>query len=519
MSNQSKDRKITKFLKQTSLPSNAILTHVSSNTNYQIDLDDFQSSLGVTGTIEQAGNVLGTPILNTAGSVNKIRNLEPRSGIKTSVSPENGAIIEHNFIEDTTGVELVVDLTADQPKFRSIEAGAGINVSASNGTIQIALSGIPASTKTVIVNDINDFPAAVGGVITLEDDTEYAIRNDITTANRFVMGNNTVLSGSNNLVVNLTYTDVGTMFTSVNKSFIFSNLTFTFSTGTFIDFDGTGTEIFQMSDARLIGHTLGTIDDFAGIHFDDTQMDVTTDGFLFGGANGVILLEANLTTIDAGTLYDLGTATFNAFSVTDAFVTLNGTSVFLDGAASSANINAGSLGSIHNSRFFGTGTPLQTITVGDSRWDFHVNDKIQDSSKDVMMSQIGNATNTVIAVASTPVKLAGVWAEEDAYSFTTDATGKMTYTGDKDVEVNIDFSVSLAPVTGTNKDIALYAAKNGTVIANSKSSSIISAGSRSRVPITWRATLTKNDFIEVFVENNTDTVDILAVDSALRISD
>lgn len=520
MSNQTKDRKISKFVAQTSLPAGSYLSYISNNTNYKISLADFQASLGVTGTIIQDGAVTGTPILDTSGSVNNIRNLEAGSGIKTSVSPENGATIEHGFTEDTTGVEIVDDLTALSPKFRSFVAGSGINISASNGAIQVALSPIPASTKTVIVNDINDFPAAVAGVITLANDTEYAVRNDITTANRFIVGNNTVISGSNNLVVSLTYTGTGTFFTSTNASWIIRDITISFATGAFLAFTGSGAQIFQSLSCVLTGATLGTLGDFAGIHFDDTQQVITADGFTFSGTNGVALLEANLSTIDAGTLYDLSTATFAGFSITDAFATLNGTSIFLDGAASSANITTGNVGSIHNSRFFGAGTPLATITVGDKRWVFDLNNGIKDSSKDALMSQVNNATNTVISAVNTPTKLLGAWTEEDAFFFTTDATGKMTYIGEKEVEFNVSMSFTIAPVSGTNKKLAVYAAKNGSVITNSGAPAVVvSATNFQRVSVVWRVSLVENDYIEPYVENRTDAVDVLITDAVMRLSD
>jgi len=412
----------------------------------------------------------------------------------------------------------VVDLTADQPKFRSLNAGTGINISASNGQIQIALSAIPAGTKTVIVNDINDFPAAVAGVITLADNTEYAVRNDISTANRFVLGDNCVLTGSDAAVIALTYTGTGIMFTSLNKTWTLADIAINCTSGAFVDFDGTGVEIFQIRNSVVAADTLGTIDDFAGIHFDDLQLAVTTEGLLFGGANGVILLEANLTTIAAGTLYDLGTATFGSFSVTDAFVTLNGTSVFMDGAASSANIDVGGLGSVHNCRFFGAGTPLQTIDPNDLRWQFFINDDIADTHKDCLMSQISNATETVISVASTPVKLAGTWTDEESQQFTTDATGKMTYIGVKDIDLNVDMSFSGAPVSGTNKDITFYVAKNGSVVTNSGAANRISSGSPARTSLMWRISLSTNDYIEAFVENNTDTINMLVTDAVLRIT-
>lgn len=518
MSNQSKGRKISKFTAQSALPADAQLTYISGNTNYRISLADFQASLGVTGTIEQEGAVTGTPILNTAGSVNKIRNLEAGSGIKTSVSPENGATIEHGFIEDTTGVELVVDLAADEPKFRSIVAGTGLNVAASNGTIQFSLSSIPAGTKTIIVNNINDFPAAVAGVITLADDTEYAVRNDISTANRFVMGNRTVISGADAVVTELAYTGSGVMFTTLNDSFTLKNIKFDCSSGTFIDIDGSGVEIVQIKNGEIIADTLGTIDDIAGMHIDDVQCTVTTDGFLFGGANGVILIESTLATMAAGTLYDLGVATFSSFSVTDGFHTLNGASVFLDGAASSANINAGGLGSVNNCRFFGAGTPLSTITTFDLRWNFFINDVLADTHQDCLMSQVSNAAATTITVATTPVKLAGTWTTEHQSHFTSDATGKMTYNGIKDIHVDFTMSFSAAPVTGSNKTIRFYAAVNGSVITNSNAYNNLSAGNVSRTTLVWRQVITTGDFIEAYVANDTDTVNVLVEDAILRVS-
>lgn len=518
MVNRAQGRRKSNFPGQSSVLSAAFFDYFVAGVNYRISFTDLLPELGATGTMQQEGDVTGTPILDVQGSVNGIRNLEAGSGIQTSVSPQNGATIEHGFVLDTAGVKLSDDFTIAQPIFRSLVAGSGMNVSGMGDQIQIALSAIPASTKTVVINQLSDFPTPVAGVITLADDTHYAVRNDITTSDRFVLGDNTIVDGSDNIVINLAYTGAGVMFTSVDKNWTLKNITVTCSSGTFIDFDGTGVEIFQFINARVIAGTLGTIDDFAGIHIDDTQFTVTTDGFLFGGINGVFLAEANLGTIDAGTFYDLGTATFSGFSVTDAFMTLNGSSVFVDGAASSANITSGNLGSVHNSRFFGTGTTLQTIDNSDVRWEFAVNNGIPDTDKDCLMSQTANAVATVIAVATTPVKLAGTWVEEEAFFFSTDATGKMTYIGEKEIELDITMSFSAAPVSGSNKSINFYVALNGTHIANSRAFNNISTGDPSRTTVIWRLHLQPNDFIEAFVANDTDTVNVLVTDAVLRVS-
>lgn len=518
MSLQSKDRKISKFQAQTSLPSDAQFTYISNNVNYRITLANFQASLGVTGTIEQDGAVTGTPILDKAGSVNNIRNLEDGPGIRTSVSPENGATIEHNFQTDTTGIELVDDLNADSPTFRSLVGGAGINVAVSGDTIQIASSAIPASTKTVIVNELSDFPTPSAGVITLADNTEYAVRNDINTVNRFVFGNNTVISGSDESVVNLAYSGTGDMFTGVNVTSKIKNIRITCASGTFINFTGTGSEIFQLLDSTVVADTLGTIGALAGLQLASTQIQATTDGFTFTGSNGVFLVAASLDTIAAGTFFDLGTATFDGISFTDCFATLSGSSVFMSGLAASGNINTGALGSIHNCRFFGTGTVLSGITESDIRWQFFINDDIQETHKDILMSQIGNTTNTVITTISTPVKLAGTWVQDHGAQFTTDATGRMTYNGVKDTHFSVTMAFTGAPVSGTNIAMSYYVAKNGVTIPNSEASSLINSGSPERITLIWLLTLQTGDYIEAFVENNTNTNDILITEAQMRIS-
>ncbi|MCK5444966.1 MAG: hypothetical protein KAI73_05035 [Rhodospirillaceae bacterium] len=519
MTNQAQGRKKSLFPVQTTVLAGAAFDYVVSGVNFSISFANLLSELGATGTMQQEGAGTGTPILDVAGSINGIRDLEAGSGIQTSVSAQNGAVIEHNFQLDAVGVPLSADFTIASPVFRSLVAGDGIDITESGDEIEIKQSVVPISTKTVVVNDLGDLPTPVGGVITLAGDTKYLFNNDIDIGiNRFVVGNNCVLDGADNIVITILHSGSGIMFTSANSSWTVRNLTVSCGSGTFIDFDGSGTEIFQLKNSVVIVDSLGTIDDFQGIHIDDTQFQITTDGFLFGGTNGVILIESTLGTIAAGTLYDLGTATFNGFAITDSFTTLNGTSVFLDGAASSANITSGNLGSVHNCRFFSTGTPLQTITIADIRWQFAINDDIQDTNKDCLMSQVNNAVETVISVVSTPVKLLGSWNEEDAFFFSTDATGKMTYIGEKDIEINVDMSFSGAPASGTNKDLKFYVAKNGTEITNSGAANRLSSGDAGRTSIMWRVSLSTNDFIEAFVENNTDTVNVLVTDAVLRLS-
>lgn len=490
----------------------------TAGENLKITKADLLAALGTTGTISQEGDPLGTPVLDVQGSANLIRNLENGSGVKASVSPQNGITLDHNFITDSTGVELVVDLTADTPKFRSIVGSAGVNVAAANGVIQVALSGTPASTKTVVVNQLSDLPAPIGGVITLADNTEYAVRNDVTTADRFFVGDNCVISGSDAAVVNLVYTGTGVMFTSVNNTWRLKSITVTASTGTLLAISGTGAQIFQLTDAVAICDDLGDISGMAGMQFASLQAVVVTKGLTFSGANGVMLVSGVLSTISIGTLFDLGTSIFDGVSISDCFSTLAAGTFFISGLANSGNINAGGLGSVYNCRFFGAGTPLDTISLADKQWQFFINDVIADTHPAAMVALSGNVTNTVIAVASTPVLIAGTWLLTGAQQFDTTVGGRATYDGVKDSPFDITASFTAAPISGTNKVIGFLVAVNGVTVAASEAKSNISSGDLKRTTVVWRVVLAPGDYIEAYIENTSDTTNILVTDAVLRVS-
>ena len=134
------------------------------------------------------------------------------------------------------------------------------------------------------------------------------------------------------------------------------------------------------------------------------------------------------------------------------------------------------------------------------------------------MSQVGNAVETVITTAGVAVVLAGAWAQEHTSHFTTDADGRMTYVGIKDIHADITMSFSAAPVSGTNKDINFYAAVNGAEISDSKAHNNLSSGDPGRTTVIWRSVLSTGDFVEGFLDNGTDTINVLVTDAVLRVS-
>lgn len=128
-----------------------------------------------------------------------------------------------------------------------------------------------------------------------------------------------------------------------------------------------------------------------------------------------------------------------------------------------------------------------------------------------------NATATVITTQNTPVKVAGTFVTDAAASFTTDATGRLTYTGSTTTVVQFVASVTLVPV-GTNQLLTIQLAKNGTPITNAKMTRTVSSGASGNVSIVFNISMANSDYIELFVANNSSTNDITVTDCLLGVS-
>ena len=77
------------------------------------------------------------------------------------------------------------------------------------------LFAVSTLNRRVVVNSIADLPTPVGNVITLASNTLYVQADDIAlSTTRLVMGENTVYSGIDSLVVEISYTGTCLLYTS-----------------------------------------------------------------------------------------------------------------------------------------------------------------------------------------------------------------------------------------------------------------------------------------------------------------
>lgn len=132
------------------------------------------------------------------------------------------------------------------------------------------------------------------------------------------------------------------------------------------------------------------------------------------------------------------------------------------------------------------------------------------------VSMAGNSTATTIASTATPVKAVGTFVVGDVSSgFTGSTNGRITFTGATSRHV-INALVTLDTSSGSNHLLSIFIAKNGTVIST-KMTDTVSAGLPRAIATFANIVLAPNDYIEIFVRNESTTTSVIAVNAVLSI--
>ena len=153
------------------------------------------------------------------------------------------------------------------------------------------------------------------------------------------------------------------------------------------------------------------------------------------------------------TCVDFGSSTSNLTICDTMLLSGPAGAIGFDGLTASGNIITNSIGRISGANFTGAITPLNNLTTDDIRWRFKDNDQIQDTKQRAFLSVTANATETVITTASVPVKVAATFTVEVESFFSGDTNGRITYTGEVDLPVEIGIDAFVRSASGTNKDV------------------------------------------------------------------
>ena len=371
------------------------------------------------------------------------------------------------------------------------------------------------SDNFVFVASKEDFPDAVNNVITLEDNVTYFLTADIDlTGDRLVSGSDTTIIGGSS--ENCTLTSTG-----LNSSTPLLTIEYT-TPIRHISFENVGTAFAVDGTARTVAL------DWTGVNFvnvPNVGSINTCDNFIFTkgaflnagnlaltGTIGTVAFNQSLFNSDsANTVFDLQaglTITRRFRAIYSAFVVLSGeTGISVNASATLPNEGV----ILDTCNFAGGGTYLSGIDFQDNTALFVNNVGITNSKEIAQYYMNGNATATSVAATGTAYKAAGTTTDGALTSKFTHTNNRATYIGSIDRPFFV--SAALSVESGNNNVVGLYIAKNGVVIADSEIYITTNAGGRAEgASVQTLTTLTADDYIEIFVENETAIADITVTD-------
>jgi len=377
--------------------------------------------------------------------------------------------------------------------------------------------------SAISINEESDFPVQDATTITLEASKCYLLLSGFTTAKNFTVENGACFTAGNLFGPVLTYSGTGNMFNGT-ASFQITSITVSCPNAQAFSWiaASAGVGIFLGINISVASCTkFGTFNNLQAVDISGSNSPDADDGMSFIGANILVASIRQVALISTSVTFkglDYGTAVIpNIEALNLIFIGPSG-SFGLSGLVDSGNVTVGSLAMISNSSFSGGMTDLENITVDDVRWQFRDNSPTRDTEANALVFLLNNTTETVISVVNTPVLIAGTFTVQKESIFDGNAAGRVTYKGEKPITAKIFTTMTATTASGGAKDVTFFVTKNGTVVTDSGISNNVKLNIKGNSTMVWQEDLVKDDFIEIFVENNDDTVNVTVEDMNLSLS-
>ena len=366
-----------------------------------------------------------------------------------------------------------------------------------------------AGNEFVFVFSKLDLPTPVSGVITLANNYTYFITKTIDlTGDRIVAGVNSVIIGgsSENCILKSTGLSSSTALITSVYSLPMRNITITHGTALNLDGDGTTTALDWFGVNFTDCATVGTIKDYTNFVMSDSAF-LNSGNLTFDGTIGTIGMSNCLfdcaTTSTALILPSTLTVSRRFRIIYSSFVVLSGeTGISVDASA----VISSERYILDTVNFSGGGTYTSGVTYTDNKALFVNCVGLTNTSTKGFMYMLNNTTDTSIGVSNVNVwvKASGTTTSGTNSKF-THTTNRLTYNG----AFTNSFLVTLnatARSGGSNQNISIGVAKNGTIISESEgiirttTSNVEHGGSTQAV-----VEMVANDYVELFVRNTSST--------------
>ena len=394
----------------------------------------------------------------------------------------------------------------------------------SKKTYCIGKDGVETTTNNLkIIDKLSDLPTAAAGVITLETPYNYFFTKEIDLLGDRLECNGIVslLGGTPELSkVTSTGLAVGTALLTSEYTVALNSIAINHTTALALDATANANQVLDWFGVNFEDSTtaVGTIKNYDNTIF-NTIGFLNSGGLTFDGTIGTIAFTdtifENATALESIILPNTLTVSRRFRIDNSSFVSLSGETA-LNVSTSATIPDEGYI--LNNVNFGGGGTYLTGVQSTDNKARFEGCRGINNSSNIAQYYMQGNAAITTITTSSTFVKIAGTTTTGsyvEKFDVTT-TNNKAVYTGSLTGFYKVNAVVSMT--SGNNKELELAIYKNGSILTPSRSKGTSNGGGKAEnVACLDIVELQTNDYIELYVANNSNTNNVVCVDLNLTI--
>ena len=401
----------------------------------------------------------------------------------------------------------------------SITEGTNVHVNSTNPAAPVISVFDENDPYLQFVSTLEDLPTAVGGVITLEDNKTYFFTTTVDLAgDRLVAGENTTILGGSSENCRIKSTGLtGTALITSEWSLPMRNITIEADVALALDANGNSNQALDWFGVNFTDcPTVGTVANYNNFIMQDSAFlnsaNLTIDGSIgtVGFSQCLFDNRASQTLI---IIPATATITRRFRIVYSAFVVLSGETGINVNSSATIPVEGYILDTVN---FSGGGTYTTGVAYTDNKALFVNNRGISNSAEIAYYTMNGNVTATTISGTGTPVKVAGTTTSQAITQKFTNSDNRATYTG----AISRTFRVTavLSCTSGNNHQIGVYIAKNNSVQNETESYITTNGSGRAEgAKVQGVIDLAENDYVEIFVENNTSITNVTVIDLSVIV--
>lgn len=407
------------------------------------------------------------------------------------------------------------------PKFISADMTDDTELAALEARVAI-LEQNSSNPEFIFVNSKSDLPSPVSGVITLVDNYTYFITKTIDlTGDRLVGGQNTTIIGgsSENCILKSTGLSTSTALLSSNWSIPMRNITITHDTALNLDATSNPTSALDWFGVNFTNcATVGTIKSYSNFIMSDCAL-LNSANLTFDGTIGTVGFQQCLFSGIAGqTILNFPstlTITRRIRAIYSSFVAFGGATAINVDTSAVIPIEGYILDTIN---FSGGATYVAGVQHTDNKALFQNCKGINNSSEIGQMYFSDNATENTIATQGVFEKIEGTTVASSVNEKFSHSSNRLTYTGGIARDFVITASCSANSVQTAAANITVRIAKNGVTLADSESQATTSqSGRNENFYCQTIIQMTTNDYVEMFIANNSTANNLLVTELNLVI--